>query len=144
MSNKYYEGDRDRILAAYATNPEPKKAASLAYYHAHHEECLQKRAVYREKNRQTLREDQLMRRVGLTYSERDAHFAEQGYQCACCGVNKPGSKHGWYVDHDHNKKRGDPGYIRGVVCHHCNSALHKNATPAWCRAMATYLEAHNG
>src|ERR1035437_2542750 len=148
MSSIWYEKNKVDVLAKhaerYAANPEAMKAASLAYYYKHREECLQTRTAYRIKHRQAINSGQLMRWSGLTYADKDVRFAAQGSKCACCGATEPGTKRGWLVDHDHSKKKGDPGFIRGIVCHHCNSALHKNATAAWCRSMAAYLEAHNG
>jgi hypothetical protein len=74
---------------------------------------------------------------GITIAERDAMLAAQE-GCAVCGVDKPGSKKGWHIDHCHDTKK-----VRGILCHHCNVAAGSaKDDPVRLRAIADYLERH--
>jgi hypothetical protein len=82
----------------------------------------------------------LKSQYGLTLEERDALFEEQGRVCAVCGSDEPGSKHDWHVDHCHVT-----GAVRGILCHHCNTALGNfKDDPAILLAAVDYLRKHNG
>ena len=64
----------------------------------------------------------LRRKYGISIQEYDDLFARQGFACAICKTTTPiRTKHGWHVDHDHSKKKGDPDFVRGILCHHCNT-----------------------
>jgi Recombination endonuclease VII len=82
----------------------------------------------------------LWSRFGLRPNDWDNIFASQGQACGCCGGTDPMHKMGWRIDHDHAKKKGDRGFIRGIVCHPCNLMLHKHATPRTLRLGAQYME----
>jgi len=47
-------------------------------------------------------------------------LAAQEGACAICKVTAPGGQGTFHVDHDHKT-----GAIRGLLCHHCNTALGK-------------------
>lgn len=71
-----------------------------------------------------------IRKYGLTLVEFEALLASQQGRCGICGSPDPVSEH-WHVDHDHNKRKGDPGFIRGVLCFDCNTGggrFHDNPT----------------
>ncbi len=114
-------------------------------YHRRPDRILAKRE-YDKKLRATPRRKQqqvrwaFIRKYGIAPEDRDEIFAAQGHKCGSCGATEPGHPSGWCTDHDHNKKKGDPGFIRGVICQKCNFTLHHAATPEWLRACATYLE----
>jgi hypothetical protein len=59
---------------------------------------------------------------------RVSQLAAQGGLCAICGVEDPGSKNGWHLDHDHSVDhrpagRAAPESWRGVLCAPCNTGL---------------------
>lgn len=78
---------------------------------------------------------------GIDLAGRVALFEAQGSCCAGCGRTDPKNKRGWQLDHDHTKKKGDIGFIRGILCFPCNQAANKHHTPQTLRSLADYLEA---
>jgi hypothetical protein len=66
----------------------------------------------------TQRRTQLKARYGLTPEDVERILREQGNACAICGDQNPGGQGTWHVDHCHEMKK-----IRGLLCHHCNTAL---------------------
>lgn len=71
-----------------------------------------------EEHRRRNAENGLIRKFGMTLSDRDKMLAEQGGVCAMCGSDNPRSKRAWHVDHDHAT-----GRIRGILCFPCNTKL---------------------
>lgn len=56
----------------------------------------------------------LLERFGITLTEYNRMWEEQNRQCKICG-----RENGTFgVDHCH-----DTGIVRGILCHHCNTAL---------------------
>jgi Recombination endonuclease VII len=94
------------------------------------------------------RRDQHLRLTyGLTQDQWDAIFLAQGFRCAACqtlqaGRTNTGKDGCWHTDHDPLKKKGDLGFIRGILCHWCNLALHRHQTAISLRLLADYLEKH--
>lgn len=64
-----------------------------------------------------------LKQYGLTIYTWMRLFNDQDCRCACCGVDRPGSKRGWHTDHDHAKKLGDFNFVRGILCAQCNVAI---------------------
>jgi ribosomal protein S14 len=54
---------------------------------------------------------------GLTPDEYIKMYSKQQGKCAICG-NKPTTKRGLHVDHNHNTKM-----VRGLLCHGCNTGI---------------------
>jgi Recombination endonuclease VII len=81
----------------------------------------------------------LKHRVGISLALKDWVFCLQGNKCACCGSNEPSHKNGWFVEHNRQT-----GFIRGVVCHSCNSTIGcaKESIPRL-QAVIAYLKANN-
>jgi hypothetical protein len=115
-----------------------------------------------EKRRQASRTRQAKHRLAHPTFRRDQHlrltfcitlhqwnmlFAAQGFACAACGSRYAGrTSNGkdscWHTDHNPRLSKAHPHFIRGILCHWCNIALHSRQTPATLRALATYLERH--
>jgi len=62
------------------------------------------------------------RKYGVDKKWFDMTLAEQGGACAICYTASPATHAGkgaaWHIDHDHVT-----GVVRGILCHHCNTAL---------------------
>lgn len=98
------------------------------------------RQKWRKSNPSTVRAQsrrRAIRKYGLTQDGYEALFNSQGRQCAICGAAEPGSKFDWAIDHCH-----EHGFVRGILCHHCNRIVHKRATPHILRKAANYLASH--
>lgn len=61
-------------------------------------------------------------KYGLTKVQWEAIFLHQECKCAACGRATPGAKW-WHTDHDPRKQKGDPGFVRGILCHSCNIGI---------------------
>jgi len=65
------------------------------------------------------RRDNLRRFYDLTPDQFAELLAGQGNCCAICRTDTPGGRTGqFHVDHDHGTHE-----VRGLLCHHCNTAL---------------------
>lgn len=67
------------------------------------------------------RKKHTLKKYGLTEFEYRKLVQRQGGKCAICYVEPApynGHKRGFHVDHDH-----ETGYVRGLLCGNCNSAL---------------------
>jgi hypothetical protein len=60
----------------------------------------------------------LRQMYGLTWDQYSELLAEQHGCCAICGVNEPGGKGDWHVDHCHGSSA-----VRGLLCSNCNVGL---------------------
>jgi len=85
-----------------AAHPEQMRAIKRANYHAHPERNRVNRLL----------------KAGLSPAQYDAMLVTQEGHCGACPATTPGGKGAWHVDHDHKT-----GKIRGLLCHHCNTAL---------------------
>ena len=83
----------------------------------------------------TMRETDLHRRYGILENEYQEILLEQGGSCAVCERRSSG-KGRLAVDHNH-----DQGFIRGLLCTHCNSSLGQfNDSIESIQRAVTYLE----
>lgn len=111
-----------------ANNQDKARAYDHAYYHAH-----------KDRKKQTMRESHVLRTYGITLDQKDHLFAAQGFRCAICSSDTPGSKMDWHIDHCH-----DTEAVRGILCHHCNLMLgNARDNPATLLAAVDYLRKHN-
>ena len=89
-----------------------------AYYKKHKDSLQAKSKMYHTRNRKIILEKTHLKKYGISLATKRAIFIAQGKKCGICGSNKPGSKNGWHMDHNH--KLETP---RGVLCFQCNSKL---------------------
>lgn len=104
--------------------PYVAKEREKAWRAEHTDRCVVHRKRYNSspRGRHTKHWGHIFRKFGLTEFQWYRLFADQDYVCAACGTDTPGSR-GWHTDHDHTKQKGDPGFIRGIVCAQCNVAF---------------------
>ncbi len=118
----------------YARNPEKIKARVRRWRN----ENPEKLAALNKRRKPSDREWCLKKKYGLSLEQWNALFAMQGWVCAACGADKPGSKSGWHTDHCHSS-----GMVRGILCVHCNVGIGKakdNTTTM--RKWIAYVERH--
>lgn len=85
------------------------------------------------------RDAKLRARYGITLDEYTQMLEEQGGVCAAC-QEPPLPNRRLSVDHDHST-----GAVRGLLCHHCNSALgHLRDDMARIKRLGDYLRKANG
>jgi 5-methylcytosine-specific restriction endonuclease McrA len=119
---------------------------------AKHEDYVAYHAAYRAKNRDRINarnkqynwENRWMVLYGVTRAYLDLLFVKQDGKCAVCGdpmSMEPRTPNYRNVDHDHAKQKGDPGFVRGLLCRNCNQAEgFLKSDPGRVRALADYLE----
>lgn len=125
------------------THKEQDRASNPGWRANHPEKVKEIQKKSDKKHRRKKNNYKFKKKYGITFEQRDALFIKQGSCCASCKTDDPKSKRGWMVDHDHTKKKGDKGFIRGILCHPCNQAANKHHTPTSLRQLADYLEAHS-
>lgn len=103
---------------------ELNRTRSVAYYHKHPEQII-------EKNRKGA----LAKRYGLSQADYDRMYAAQGGVCAICG--KPPKKKRLSVDHDHRT-----GKVRALLCAGCNGDLAILENPQQLAKSIAYLAGH--
>ena len=95
----------------------------------------------KQENRAYQNEMQVRCRYRMTWEDIRYLAAIQNFQCGICSVSfrKKAFEQDKYVkiketganiDHDHTRKRGQPGHVRGLLCKSCNLIL-------------GYIEKHN-
>lgn len=104
-----------------------------------------KRWYAKNKERATLNaaRSHLRKNYNLTIEQYEAILKSQGGACAICNTTNPGRstrtdgpRRYFCVDHNHAT-----GKVRGLLCHHCNTALgHLRETPALFLAALEYLK----
>lgn len=65
---------------------------------------------------QRTRKSEILRKYGLAWDDYQKIMEMQAGKCALCGIEKPGGKGAWHIDHDHRS-----GRVRGFLCHRCNT-----------------------
>ncbi len=81
----------------------------------------QKNSMTSEEWYLTQRQYWLKSQYGLNLEDYNNLVKEQNHKCAICGTDEVDSFKGLlFVDHCHTT-----GKIRGLLCHHCNTALGK-------------------
>lgn len=141
--------DKRQYQAAYRASPEGRAARAA------HRRLYKKRPEVKARNaarmrRQRLRSPELRekqwvwhlnRKYGMTPDQYGALLIDQGGCCRLC--RRPPGKKWLHVDHDHSKVKGQPGFLRGLLCDKCNIGLGSfRDNPTVLRLAAEYIEAH--
>lgn len=112
----------------------PRIYPTSAYCSFHHKEYMKK---WHKKNYATkTRNAQYLRLFGITLEQYEKILIEQQGVCVGCGISQEDYGKFFSVDHDHIL-----GYIRGLLCSHCNLVLgNAKDNPDTLRKLADYLE----
>ena len=137
---EFKEKQRLQNKAYMDANREQRRAYEKKYRADHGDKLRAYDAKYhrdaRKKNPQWTRSRQLWQNYKITLEDYEALLAAQGGHCAMCPAAPDAQYHGvLHVDHDHGT-----GRVRGLLCHHCNTAiglLREDANAA--ARMAQYL-----
>ena len=119
--------------------PKDIKNRNNAYRLANIEKIKAGQKLYRDKNPEKVRENNL-KRTGFTIELFDKKLKEQNNLCAICAVDltKLPQRH-VHADHCHSTKTP-----RGILCHYCNSGLGLfKDNPQILRLAAIYAELHS-
>lgn len=80
------------------------------------------------------------RKYGLSDSQVAWMEEQSGGGCELCPCVPSGGRYDKLnIDHDHEKEPGDPGFVRGLVCSHCNTKLGVLDDHAFFAAATAYL-----
>lgn len=95
---------------------------------------------YRSKNKDVIAAQNRWYKYGVTGDDYSRMLAAQNSTCAICETKEPKGKGStFHVDHCH-----DTGTVRGLLCHHCNTALGGfKDNPTLLRKAASYIEGSN-
>lgn len=102
-----------------------------------------RQAVWRGRNFRSVKDTKLRASYGIGLTQYEQMLENQQHGCAICGepetrTSNAGGRRVLCVDHCH-----DTGYVRGLLCARCNSAIgHMRDDPALLRVAAYYLEKH--
>ncbi len=83
----------------------------------------------------------LKSQYNLSIEDYNKKLVEQSHRCAICGCDETEAfKSLLFVDHCHKTQK-----VRGLLCHHCNTALGKfRDSKEILNQAITYLDQHNG
>jgi len=97
----------------------PQTASQKSWYEKNREDVRASQAKYYRDNKMAFFERRLKGRYGIDLVSYNALLEKQGGGCAICGGPPNGrSADAFHVDHDHAT-----GKVRGLLCHHCNTAI---------------------
>src|ERR1035437_2650187 len=137
---EYYQDHLEERKEYNASHKEERKIWNKTYGETHAAEIKAKKQKYHEAHPEVqLR--RLCKRKGITIEDYYAFPQE----CHACHTKDPGSWKGralksFPIDHNHNLKIGDPGYVRGLLCAPCNLAAGQlKDDPERCKALGEYL-----
>lgn len=102
---RYYERNRDKVIARAKARAEADPAGTAAYHRENHQQRVADGRVLRLR----------VAKYGLTPDEFHALLEAQGGVCAICGGTD--TQRRLAVDHDH-----ESGEVRGLLCSGCNGA----------------------
>lgn len=88
------------------------------YYLNNKDKLDDKAKQWRLDNPEQHKNNEMMRKYGITVDEYNSMLYAQEYQCAICGTSAEENKQDLAVDHCHNT-----GTVRGLLCKACNRGL---------------------
>ena len=132
----------ERHKLYYAADPEKHKRRAKDWKSNNRARVRANEAAWREANperwaltRAKCALNARCKKYGITADDYHAMLSQQGNTCAICRCDSPGTNHDWHIDHDHRT-----GKVRGLLCHHCNTALgHVRDDLSTLNAMTDYL-----
>ncbi len=95
-----------------------KQVKSLTNFHFHPTGRKFSAAHCIECDQERHKESYIRYNHGITLQDYDKILEEQGGKCKICGVETPGGRGRFHIDHDHVT-----GKIRGLLCSSCNTGL---------------------
>lgn len=117
-------------------------AYSKTYRSRHPARALAAKKCWENKNPFYFKDKHLWDKFGIRLGEWYSLCCKAQWRCEICD----GLFLSWpqiHVDHDHKKKRGDQGFVRGLLCPKCNRALGQlDDDISRLRKMIEYLEKH--
>lgn len=135
------EKERARDRERYVAEGERRRARQRAYRNANAETIRAKKRAYGAANPERMWALRIAKKYGITADQWQDLFAAQDSRCKLCGTDTPGGRFNrWHTDHCH-----DTNVVRGILCHHCNTALGAfKDNPTLLRKAAEYLEKFQG
>lgn len=118
--------------ARFATDPvfaNKIRARNRRWQRANRQRVRDQQKVYRAANNERMKEIKRLCLFGLTPETFNGMLNKQGGCCAICReVEKAidprtGKARNLAIDHNPLKKKGEPGYVRGLLCSNCNNGL---------------------
>lgn len=124
--HRYRAKHRQRRMAEqrwrYANDPEYRekaKKASREHGRKYAAEKLAYNRMWNAENPHRKAENHLKNAYGLTRTQYEKMFSDQGRKCAVCKTDNPKNTFNpWHVDHCHRT-----GKVRGILCNRCNTGL---------------------
>ena len=93
--------------------------------------------IWRANNPDKIRNKNYKDRYGITLDDYNDMLKKQNNRCHLCGSHNDDTK--LYVDHCHKT-----GKVRGLLCHHCNTALGLlMESPDKIKGLMYYAEKHS-
>lgn len=97
--------------------PENNRTAQKRYTKAHPERVAKHLSDwYQERGR----DQRYQKKYGITLADYNRLFHAQHGKCAFCNKPQTAFKNRLNVDHNHKKQKGEHGFVRGLLCFHCN------------------------
>jgi hypothetical protein len=96
----------------------PQTSSQKDWYDRNREALNAARKAYYVQNKDVFRDRRLRHLYGITLEQYNQILEQQGGVCAVCKGPHVGRGSFYHVDHDHQT-----GEVRGLLCHHCNTAI---------------------
>ena len=106
----------------YLEKAKRKDGSIREFRRSHCRACeTQRKRIADSRTKEIRRQQNELRKYGLTPDVREAMLVAQGHACGICRTKKPGGRYNsWNIDHCH-----DTGVVRGLLCWDCNVGIGK-------------------